>query len=536
MRDIPPPVRSYRHKTSLETFIMTQLVPSRPQFPRSSGRTTTFLRQRKTAMMATAFGLGILSLAALDPNSTKFISQAHAEQAIATNAVSFADVVERVKPAVVSVRIKGGKPQRKRRLRNQPFDGLPEGHPFNDFFRRFGEEAPGFRGEKRQQRPHGKRHFGQGSGFIISEDGYIVTNNHVVEKAKDVEVVTNDGTAYEAKVIGTDPKTDLALLKVDTKTKLPTVKFSETLPRVGDWVVAVGNPFGLGGTVTAGIVSARGRDIGSGPYDDYLQIDAAVNRGNSGGPTFDLNGNVVGINTAIFSPSGGNVGIAFAISADVAQNVIADLKDDGKVTRGWLGVRIQKVTQEIADSLGLEKAKGALVTNTQDDSPAMKAGIQTGDTILAVNDKSVSSPKDLARQIADLDPGQSTSITVWRDGKRKDVKVQLGKLSNSSQFASAPNDGDTVKIFETLGLELATLDKDIKGAPGVVIANIDPDGAAAGRGLNNGDIIREIGGVSVKVPEDIETGVAAARKKGRKSVLMRIENRGQSRFVAIPLT
>ena len=267
---------------------------------------------------------------------------------------------------------------------------------------------------------------GEGSGFFISADGYAVTNNHVVDHANSVQVTTDDGTIYTAKVIGTDPKTDLALIKVDGKTDFPFVTFASTPPKVGDWVVAVGNPFGLGGTVTAGIVSARGRDIGAGPYDDYVQIDAPINKGNSGGPAFDVDGNVIGVNTAIFSPSGGSVGIGFDIPADTAKMVVAQLKKDGRVTRGWIGVQIQPVTAGIADSLGLKKPQGAMVDEPQKDSPAAKAGIESGDVITAVNGTPVKDARDLARTIGMMAPDTTVKLDIIRGGQPKTISLTLG--------------------------------------------------------------------------------------------------------------
>src|SRR4051795_896458 len=316
----------------------------------------------------------------------------------------FADIVEKVKPAVISVRVKMRVDAQSTSSDDEmPF---PKGSPMEKFFKRFGAPEGGQGGPNA---PRG-RQFGQaqGSGFFISADGYAVTNNHVVEKATTVEISTDDGKTHTAKVIGTDPRTDLALIKVDGN-NFPYVKLAETSPRIGDWVLAVGNPFGLGGTVTAGIVSARGRDIGAGPYDDFLQIDAPVNRGNSGGPTFNLNGEVVGINTAIASPSGGSVGIAFAIPSDEAQKVVASLKDNGAVSRGFIGVQIQPVTKDIAEAMGLNEPKGALVAETVQGGPAEKAGLKRGDTIVAVGGQPIREPKDLSRRIAAFDPGKSVS-------------------------------------------------------------------------------------------------------------------------------
>src|SRR5262249_41971006 len=310
---------------------------------------------------------------------------------------------------------------------------FPPGSPFERFFKRFG--APG------NPRNH-EVITGQGSGFLISADGYAVTNNHVVQDADKVQVTTDDGKTYGAKVIGTDSRTDLALIKVDGK-DFPFVKLSDDAPRIGDWVLAVGNPFGLGGTVTAGIVSARGRDIGAGPYDDFIQIDAPVNKGNSGGPSFDVEGNVIGVNTAIFSPSGGSVGIAFDIPADRVKNVAAQLRDKGSVTRGWIGVQIQPVTSEIAEGMGLKKAAGALVSEPQPNSPAAKAGIESGDVITSVDGNSVTDARDLARRISTMAPGTSVKLGMLHQGQEKTMTVTLGTLPNEKAAANQEKSGAT---------------------------------------------------------------------------------------------
>jgi serine protease Do len=327
---------------------------------------------------------------------------------------SFADLVDKVKPAVVSVRVKtgGGGASDDRSLEDLP----PE---LRRFFRQPEAEAPA-----KPQRPQG---MAQGSGFFVSQDGYVVTNNHVVEKASEVQIVTDAGKTLDAKVVGTDPRTDLALLKVKDAGDYPFVQLSGAKARIGDWVLAIGNPFGLGGTVTAGIVSAQGRDIGSGPYDDFIQIDAPINRGNSGGPTFNQAGEVVGVNTAIYSPSGGNVGIAFAIPASTVKSVVDQLRKDGKVARGFIGVQIQPVTGEMADAIGLKEARGALVAEAQGDGPAAKAGIRRGDTITAVNGEAVKDARDLSRKIAAFAPGAKTTITLYREGKSRDVTFEVGR-------------------------------------------------------------------------------------------------------------
>ncbi|WP_436152380.1 trypsin-like peptidase domain-containing protein [Bosea sp. LjRoot90] len=341
-----------------------------------------------------------------------------------TQLPSFADVVDRVKPAVVSVRVKA-KVVASADEESGPagVEGLPPGHPLERFFRRFGEEGASPRGPQQQPRVQ----LSQGSGFFVSQDGYVVTNNHVVANAAEVQLVTDSGKTLSAKVIGTDPRTDLALLKVNESGNYPFVQLAAGKPRTGEWVLAVGNPFGLGGTVTAGIVSAQGRDIGSGPYDDFLQIDAAVNRGNSGGPTFNQKGEVVGVNTAIYSPSGGNVGIAFAIPAATVQSVVEQLKEHGSVARGFIGVQIQPVTAEVADAIGLKDAKGALIAEAQANGPAAKAGLKRGDTILAVNGEKIADARELSRKIATFAPGAKTSLTIWRDGKEREVSFEVGR-------------------------------------------------------------------------------------------------------------
>ncbi len=328
---------------------------------------------------------------------------------------SFADLVDKVKPAVVSVRVKT---QVASAGDEQSLDDIPP--QLRRFFRERGEGAM-------PNRPQPRQGMSQGSGFFVSQDGYVVTNNHVVENAVEVQLVTDTGKTLDAKVVGTDPRTDLALLKVKDAGDYPYVQLADAKARIGDWVLAIGNPFGLGGTVTAGIVSAQGRDIGSGPYDDFIQIDAPINRGNSGGPTFNQNGEVVGVNTAIYSPSGGNVGIAFAIPASTVKQVVESLKKDGTVARGFIGVQIQPVTGEMADAIGLKEAKGALVAEAQGNGPAAKAGIRRGDTITAVNGEAIKDARELSRKIATFAPGTRTTITIYREGKSRDVTFEVGR-------------------------------------------------------------------------------------------------------------
>ena len=392
-----------------------------------------------------------------------------------------------------------------------------------------------------QNMPNGTRQrheviTGEGSGFFISPDGYAVTNNHVVDHAKSVQVTADDGTIYTAKVVGTDPKADLALIKIDGKNDFPYVKFAEHAPRIGDWVVAVGNPFGLGGTVTAGIVSARGRDIGAGPYDDYIQIDAPINKGNSGGPAFNVNGNVIGVNTAIYSPSGGSVGIGFDIPADTAKLVVAELKQHGHVTRGWLGVQIQPVTAGIADSLGMKKAEGAMVDAPQPGSPAAKAGIEAGDVITAVNGTPVKDARDLARQIGMMAPNTSVKVDLLRKGEAKTLTLTLGQLPNELQ-AKADTQQTTPSGVPHLGLSVAPAnDVAGSGGQGVVVTGVDPDGPAADEGFQTGDIILDVGGKSVANARDVRNALTEAKVQGKHDVLMRVKTNDGTRFVAMPLS
>jgi serine protease Do len=494
------------------------------------------LPMRRLALLATTVvGIaagGLLANSNLAPYVPFAQAQNLSQQAQSVaRPVGFADIVEKVKPAVISVRVK----TRTETQQSLTEDELPypKGSPMDRFFRRFGSPD----GSQQPQTPRG-RQFGsaQGSGFFISADGYAVTNNHVVDKATTVEVSTDDGKTHTAKVIGTDSRTDLALIKVEGSNSFPHVKLADTPPRIGDWVLAVGNPFGLGGTVTAGIVSARGRDIGAGPYDDFLQIDAPVNKGNSGGPTFNTEGSVIGVNTAIFSPSGGSVGIAFAIPAETVKSVIAQLKDKGAVTRGWIGVQIQPVTPEIAESLGMKTTTGALVAEPQKDGPAMKAGIQAGDVITAVDDKPVADARELARRIGGIPPNTTVKLMVVRGGAEKTLNLTLGELPNQRQARaevdSPPQQRRGGSDEPRLGLSLAPGG----GAErGVVIADVDPSGPAADFGFKPGDVILEVAGRSVSTPDDLRTALGKARAEGKQSVLLRVKSDRGTRYVAIPL-
>ena len=505
---------------------------------------------RKFALMASVVaGLGIAGYGLTPAPHDVFSSTAYAQvdkqvkQQVA-QPTGFADIVERVKPSVISVRVNIGEKVAKDDSANKNDDDSPfqPGSPMERFFKRFGGPdgmPPGLRGG-----PRGNNRgqvTGQGSGFFISPDGYAVTNNHVVDGADKVEVTADDGKVYKAKVIGTDPRTDVALIKVEGGSDFPFAKLSDSKPRIGDWVLAVGNPFGLGGTVTAGIVSASGRDIGNGPYDDFIQIDAPVNKGNSGGPAFNTEGEVMGVNTAIYSPSGGSVGIAFSIPASTVKTVIAQLKDKGSVSRGWIGVQIQPVTADIADSLGLKKAEGALVAEPQANGPAAKAGIESGDVITAVNGETVKDARELARTIGALAPGAAVKLNVLHKGKDTVVNLTLGQLPNTleAKADTDKSDRDTKKRgsdVPKLGLTLAPADS-VAGAgkDGVVVTEVDPKSAAAERGFKEGDVILEVGGKSVTSAGDVREAIDAARTDNKNSVLMRVKSGGSARFIAVPI-
>jgi len=490
------------------------------------------LSPRRLMLLASVAALGLAAVAAGPGNFRPSDLAAWTQPAQAAEAaqapVGFADLVAKVKPAVISVHVKIEKAVNGEGVAAIPF---PPGSPMERFFKQFAfPNLP-------NGMPQGKEVItGEGSGFFISPDGYAVTNNHVVDHAKTVQVKTEDGTAYKAKVIGTDPKTDLALIKVEADKTFPYVKFAKNAPRVGDWVVAVGNPFGLSETVTAGIVSARGRDIGAGTYDDYIQIDAPINKGNSGGPAFNVNGNVIGVNTAIYSPSGGSVGIGFDIPASTAEMVVAQLKAHGYVNHAYLGVEVQPVTAGIADSLGLKHARGAIVDQPQPGSPAAKVGIKAGDVITAINGKSVKDSRDLARTIGMMTPGTTVKVALVHNGEAKTLSVTLAKLPKE-QTAMAGNNGHGAKGLPRLGLQLAPA-SEVAGAgqKGVAVVGVDPSGPAAERGIRTGDVILDVGGKSVANAGEVRSALKQARANGKHDVLMRVKSANSvMHFVAVPV-
>ena len=454
---------------------------------------------------------------------------------------NFADLVARVKPAVFSVQVKidptrqvaqNDEEQQTPSPRNgeNPFKGTP----FEHFFDGLPFEFRGHRFGNGQGQGHEQLIQALGSGFFITADGYAVTNNHVVDGATEVKVVTDDSKTYEAKVIGTDPKTDLALIKVEGGGKFPFVKIAEKAPKIGEWVLAVGNPFGLGGTVTAGIVSAENRDIGSGPYDDFIQIDAAVNRGNSGGPTFNLAGEVVGVNTAIYTPSGGSVGIAFDIPSTTVNEIVPVLKEKGHIDRAWLGVQIQPVTEEIAQGLGLSEAKGALVDRPEAGGPGEKAGLKAGDVITKVNGATVADARDLAKKIGGMAPETKADLTVVRNGKEQDIRLTLGAMKNDQKetLAKAEGGGDQVG---KLGLSVAPAST-VEGAgkAGVVVTDLDPNGAAASSGIEPGDVILKIGDRDVASVKELRQALSDAAAKGRSKALALVKRGNEEHYLALP--
>ncbi|MHC2434635.1 Do family serine endopeptidase [Bradyrhizobium sp. USDA 4451] len=493
------------------------------------------LSARRVAMLGSVAMIGATIALAGPLGHYQFVEQAFAATPTSQTQgpAGFADLVAKVKPAVISVRVKLDE-ESNANTSGPDVENLPpslQGTPFEKFFRQFGD---GMQGGKLQ------RHqviTGVGSGFFISADGYAVTNNHVVDHARSVQVTTDDGTIYTAKVIGTDPKTDLALIKVDGKTDFSYANLENQVPRVGDWVVAVGNPYGLGGTVTAGIISAEGRDIGSGPYDNYIQIDAPINKGNSGGPTFDTNGNVIGVNTAIYSPSGGSVGIGFDVPATTVKMIVAQLKEHGTVTRGWLGVQVQPVTSGIAESLGLKQAQGALVDEAQADTPAAQAGIRPGDVITSVNGNAIKDSGTLAREISAMAPGSSAKLDIVRKGETKTFTVTLAKMPNETRkVARADESEQGSKGIPHLGLAVAPAG-DVGGAgnKGVVVTAIEPDGPAAEHGLQSGDVILDVAGKSVSSAADLRNALSDAKSEGKHDVLMHVKTSDNTHFVAMPI-
>jgi serine protease Do len=497
-------------------------------------RSTSF-RLTGLAALVTAGAIGIAALAPTGPAmSQKSPSDSATIMTPMGRApLSFADIVERVRPAVVSISVSSGGRVARDAPRSRPRPGIPglpdipDDHPLAPLFKNLPRD---------NDLPLPRPTQAQGSGFVVSADGYVVTNNHVVEGANRIQVAFDQDNKYEAELIGTDPRTDLALLKIKAPAgkRFQFVSFARTQPRVGDWVVAVGNPFGLGGTVTVGIVSAHGRDIGTGPYD-FMQIDAAINKGNSGGPTFNLEGEVVGVNTAIFSPSGGNVGIAFAVPAVTAGEVVDQLRRSGTVSRGWLGVKIQNVDEDTAASLGMTEARGALISEVTSGGPAEASGLRDRDVVLSVNGERIKDSKELARKIAELKPGLRVQVEVMRDGRQQTVSVTLGKFPTTTDVAARPepdrSSGDKVELSQ-LGLSVGPL---TDGGPGAMITDVESNSDAADKGLRSGDIIVQVGGMPVNSAADVSTSVKKLTEMGRRAVLLGIKRGAEMRLVPVRL-
>ncbi len=503
---------------------------------------------------AAVAGLGLGAAVALSPLAFGQIAPA-ADPMPAAGAVplhSFAPLVKRVQPAVVNISVteKPGSDARS----DEPADDLPDefrGAPFNEFLRRFFEEHRGDgRGGPRNfpGTPHeegGTRRIALGSGFIIDPSGTVVTNNHVVGEAGKVEVTLQDNSKYTAKLVGRDSRSDLAVLKIAADKPLPFVSFGDSnAAQVGDWVIAVGNPFGLGGSVTTGIISARGRDIHAGQFDDFLQIDAPINRGNSGGPTFNLNGEVIGINTAIYSPNGGSVGIGFAVPSNLAKAVVAQLEAQGKVSRGWLGVQIQEVTPAIAASLGLKGEQGALVAALSPNSPSARAGVKQGDVILAFNGGAIRELRDLPRLVAAAAPGSSATLALWRGGQSIELRTTIGDMPENPRVASASGGApeDEAGRAEALGLHLATVTNELrrelrigKDVAGAVVTRVDQGSLADTLGLARGDIVMSIDQHPVQNAQDAAKLLKDAAASPRKSALLLVNRRGATRYIGLVL-
>lgn len=454
----------------------------------------------------------------------------------------FADLVERIGPAVVQIITKGSTKEASQMGGAMPAlpDEFAEG-PLRDYFERFFDEHRREPGPRREG-PPANRQMGVGSGFIVSSDGTIVTNNHVIENADTVTVRLKDGRELPAKVVGADGKTDLAVIKVDADGSLPSLGWGDSEhARVGDWVVAVGNPFGLTGTVTAGIISSRGRDTGASPYVDFIQIDAPLNSGNSGGPLLNDAGDVIGVNTAIVSPNGGSVGIGFAIPSDTAKEVVAQLEKKGTVDRGWLGVAIQPVTPEVAESLGLADAKGALVATVSPDSPAQTAGLRQGDIVVDFDGHAVATPRELSRAVASTESGSRKTIGVWRDSHLVQLTVAVGEAPKQQVAdkgtGTSRQDGEAAVDLAALGLSLAPRGQANAGstATGVVVADVNPEGEAADKGIRPGDVILRVNDRTVSSPGDVVKAVKQATADKRKAVLLLVENQDGTHFVPLKL-
>lgn len=490
------------------------------------------LTHRAAALVGAAILVGAAAFPFTIHSTIAMAAPAQASAPLAANG-SFADVVSADKPAVVTITTT---------MKATDVSDSGDNSPMNEQFRQFFEQQGIPMPKQAPQHQEGERGMALGSGFIVSSDGIIVTNNHVIDNAIDIKVTLDDGTELPAKLLGADPKSDLAVLKIAAGKPLATIAWGDSdALKLGDQILAIGNPFGIGTTVTAGIVSARGRDLHSGPYDDFIQIDAPINHGNSGGPLVDHSGNVVGINTAIYSPNGGSVGVGFAIPSDQAQKIVAKLEKSGSIDHGYLGVQIQPVTADVADAVGLTKAEGALVAAVNADTPAAHAGLKTGDIVMTVGSEAVKSPHDLSRLVADLSPGAKEAMTVWRDGKTVDLSVTVGGNDGDQKQASAAKDDSKMQTGPNIGVALADLTPDVRqqlnvpdNVTGAVVAKVNPDKPAAAAGIQAGDVIVSVNDKAVLGARDVKTAIANAVKSGRKSVLLLIERGDQKTFIAVP--
>lgn len=473
--------------------------------------------------------------------SAETVTPAHPQ--VYDTPASLADLVDKLSPAVVNVsttqKIKGNANVQ------SPFGEMPdtpEFEPFRQFFDQL-QRGPNGQGAK----PEDRDVYSLGSGFVIDATGYIITNNHVIESASEINVTFSDNTKYKAKVVGNDKKTDLALLKIEAKKDLPFVTLGDSdAMRVGDWVIAIGNPYGLGGSVTQGIISARQRSINAGPFDDFLQTDAPINRGNSGGPLFNMKGEVIGINTAIFSPSGGSIGIGFAVPTSLAKTVIGQLKETGHTTRGWLGVKIQEVSDEAAESLGLGKTQGALILEVTKDSPADKAGIKAGDVITSFDGKDITAMRFLPRIVAETKIGKKANVTYWRAGTFKTTQLTVGKLDESEDQADATQGApakpkDTMPSEMAMGMRVTPLTAPVRDAlnidqaiEGVAITDVDSGTEASKRGIRRGDVIADVNGTVVKEAKDVQKAFADMRAKGRKYAMLKIIRHKETAYITLP--
>lgn len=487
-----------------------------------------------TAMIITGFAAAIItqSVDAKSPPASEGIQEINVNN-------GFASLVKAVKPAVVNI----STTSHVKTARNQPHFGNRNAPEMEEFLKRFfGDEFFGEQFNKRPDAPSTRETHALGSGFIVSEEGVVVTNHHVIADADEIEVVFQDGKRYPAKLTGSDKKTDIAVLKIETDAPLPYVNFGDSdTADVGDWVIAIGNPFGLGGSVSVGIVSARGRDIRSGPYDDFIQTDATINRGNSGGPLFNTKGEVIGVNSAIYSPTGGSVGIGFSIPSELVANIVSQLKDNGTVERGWLGVHIQTVSDEIADGLGLDEAYGALVSDVVADSPAMRAGLQTGDVIITYDNERIDKMRDLPRLVANTTANSEVVLGIWRNETKRSLSVVISETDESAQTQVAAA-SKSAESEDALGLVLSPLNDELRkqysvkeGTEGVIITDIDPASEAASRGVRVGDVIKKVGRQDVSNVDEIDEAVKQALKADKSSLLLLIEREGQVLFVAIPI-